>query len=103
LIKCNECGLCKESCPVFRVVKRETLSPRGFAIMKKEEKFDKLFYLCSLCNNCKVSCPYGVDLALEETRAYVAKKGEATKEMQKVIGNLRETGNPYGIKTKTEE
>jgi len=65
--------------------------------MIKERKFDKLFYLCSLCNNCKVSCPYDVDLNLEETRRYVAKEGEATPEMKQVIENLRKTGNPYGI------
>jgi len=65
--------------------------------MQKKEQFDKLFYMCSLCNNCKVACPYGVDLKLEETRQYVAQHGQATEPMKEVIANLRRTGNPYGI------
>ncbi|MDP3918276.1 MAG: (Fe-S)-binding protein [Nanoarchaeota archaeon] len=97
MINCNECGLCKESCPVYRIVKRESLSPRGFAIMKKKEVFHKFFYICSLCNNCNLACPYGIDLKLEENREFVAKKGQATEEMEKIIENLRQTGNPYGI------
>ena len=100
LIKCSECGLCKEACPVFRVVKRETVSPRGFAIMQQEQKFDKMFYLCSLCNNCTFACPYDVELNLEETRKYVAENGQATEAMKRVIKNLRETGNPFGISQK---
>jgi Fe-S oxidoreductase len=98
LIKCIECGLCRESCPVFKVVRRESVSPRGFAIMKKKEQFNKLFYLCSLCNNCKISCPYDVDLELEKTREYVAKHGEPTEAIKEVIENLKETGNPYGVR-----
>ena len=69
--KCNECGLCRENCPVFRVVKKESVSPRGFAILQKKEHYEKVFLLCTLCNNCKVVCPYKVDLNLLETREKV--------------------------------
>ena len=82
---------------MYKIVRRESVSPRGFAIMQKQQKFDKLFYMCALCNNCKVSCPYDVELNLEETRKYLAKNGETTKAMRQVIENLKETGNPYGI------
>ena len=65
--------------------------------MQKAEHWDKLFYMCSLCNNCKTGCPYGVDLKLQETREFVTKHGHATDAMKKVIENLKLTGNPYGI------
>ena len=82
---------------MYRVVRRETVSPRGFAIMQKKEKFHKLFYLCALCNNCKSNCPYDVDLKLEEMREYVAEHGKPTEAMKEIIENLRRTGNPYGL------
>lgn len=97
MIKCNECGLCKESCPVFRVVKKESLSPRGFAILKEKGVYDKSMYVCSLCNNCKSSCPYGVDLKLEEMREYILKNCGETDVIREMIENLRRTGNPYGL------
>ncbi len=96
MIKCNECGLCKENCPVFRVVKKESVSPRGFAIMKEKGFADKAMYICSLCNNCKSVCPYGVDLKLEDMREYVLKNGGETEAIREIIENLRRTGNPYG-------
>jgi len=97
MIKCNECGLCKENCPVFRVVKKESVSPRGFAAMQKKGVFDKAMLLCSLCNNCKSVCPYGVDLRLGEMREYVLKNGGETAGTKEIIENLRKYGNPYGI------
>ena len=97
MIKCNECGLCKENCPVFRVVKKESVSPRGFAILKEKGVYDKVMYICSLCNNCKSVCPYGVDLKLGEMREYVLKNGGETPATKEIIENLRQFGNPYGI------
>jgi len=97
LIKCNECGLCRENCPVFRVVKRESVSPRGFAVLTQKQKFDKIMYVCSLCNNCKTVCPYGVDLKLNEMREYVLANGGETAALKSLMENLRNTGNPFGV------
>jgi len=95
--KCNECGLCKEDCPVFRVLRRESVSPRGFAILQKLEKHDKIFYLCTLCGNCTKVCPYGVDLKLLEFREQLVENGVETSGNKKVIDSLRKNGNPYGV------
>ena len=99
MIKCNQCGLCKENCPVFRVVRRESVSPRGFATLIDKNHFDKVLYLCSLCNNCKTVCPYGVDLKLEDVREQVLANGGEPIALREMIENLRNTGNPYGITT----
>ena len=98
MIKCIECGLCRDACPVFKTVRRESVAPRGFAILEKKENYHKMFYLCTLCNNCRVKCPYDVDLKLGEIRVHVAKEGKATEKILEIIENLRETGNPYGVK-----
>ncbi len=95
--RCNECGLCKENCPVFRALKRESVSPRGFAILQKKEVYDKIIFLCSLCGNCKHACPYGVDLDLLKFRQKVLEKGVESSANKKVINNLRSSGNPYGV------
>ena len=94
--RCNECGMCKEDCPVFRALKRESVSPRGFAILQKKEVYDKIVYLCSLCGNCIKSCPYGVDLKLREFREKTVENNVESSGNKKVIDNLRKFGNPYG-------
>lgn len=58
-------------------------------------------YVCSLCNNCKSVCPYGVDLKLGEMREYVLANGGETPGLKMLIENLRATGNPYGIVSKS--
>jgi len=97
--KCNECGMCKESCPVYRTLKRESVSPRGFAILQKKEVYDKIVYLCSLCGNCKEVCPYGVDLKLQEFREKLVEHRVESSSNKKVIDNLRKYGNPYGAES----
>ena len=96
-MKCNECGLCRESCPVFDVLKRESVSPRGFAVLQKKEVLDKMFYLCVLCGNCERECPYQVKLKLSEVREKLVEQGIETENNKKMIENLRKTGNPYGF------
>ena len=97
MARCNECGMCREACPVFKVLRRESVSPRGFAILQKEEKYDKIVYLCSLCNNCKVACPYGVDLKLRRFREKLVENKVESSGNKVVINNLRKSGNPYGV------
>jgi heterodisulfide reductase subunit D len=97
--KCNECGMCKENCPVYRALKRESVSPRGFAILQKKEVYDKIVYLCSLCGNCKEVCPYGVDLKLQEFREKLVENRVESSSNKKVIDNLRKYGNPYGAES----
>jgi Fe-S oxidoreductase len=95
--KCNECGLCREACPVFSVLRRESVSPRGFAVLIKKEAKDKMFYLCSLCNNCERVCPYGARLKLLRNRERLVDEGVETKGGKEVIENLKRYGNPYGL------
>ena len=66
--KCTICGMCKTNCPTFSVMKSEVASPRGKAILKKENKLDLIFYECTLCGSCVINCPSNVDLD-EEIRS----------------------------------
>ena len=95
--KCNECGLCREACPVFSVLRRESVSPRGFAVLMKKEVKDKMFYLCTLCKNCERVCPYGVRLKLLENREGLVENKVETNGAKEVIENLKKCGNPFGL------
>jgi len=68
---CIRCGLCMNTCPVYRQLYFEGASPRGkVQLIKKvlegklepSENFYRLLSTCLLCETCAVSCPSGVKL-----------------------------------------
>ncbi len=40
--KCTKCGLCKELCPVFKIIREEPYSPRGRVIILDNDVYDKI-------------------------------------------------------------
>lgn len=94
--RCSLCGYCNSNCPVFQVVRKEAVSPRGFAILEKKEMLDKVFYACTLCNACKEKCVINIDLKLRKVRQLLIEKGLETRAGKKMIENIRKFGNPYG-------
>lgn len=93
---CIECGLCRESCPVFTILRRENISPRGLAILAKEQNVSPLFYQCSLCRACRVVCPVGHDPDGENIRTKLLDQDVDTEVNREMISNIREYGNPFG-------
>jgi glycolate oxidase iron-sulfur subunit len=68
---CIRCGLCLNSCPVYRQLCFEGASPRGkIQLIKKvlegqleaSDHFGRLLGTCLLCETCSVTCPSGVKL-----------------------------------------
>ena len=98
LKRCSLCGLCKENCPVFKLIIEETVSPRGKAILLKKEILDKVFYMCTLCRSCEKICPAGVKLTdvFREARGNLVENGIETDKNIEMIKNIREFGNPFG-------
>lgn len=94
--KCILCGRCRESCPVYKAVMKETAAPRAKAILMRNSKSSKLFYLCTLCGACKQNCPLGVDLEIKENRAVLVKAGVESGPNKRMIENLRKYGHPFG-------
>ncbi|MBL7100479.1 MAG: (Fe-S)-binding protein [Nanoarchaeota archaeon] len=96
--KCTECGLCRNSCPLFILLKKETISPRGKAKLLKENINDEIFFACTLCKSCTVACPLGLELGKEfiEQRAKLEKENKTTKANKLLIENVRKYGNPLG-------
>jgi len=79
--KCIKCGLCKELCPVFKLIREEQYSPRGHAILLSNKIFDKIVFDCSLCKACEEKCPLDLKICT------------AIRKARQVL-NLREKENP---------
>jgi glycolate oxidase iron-sulfur subunit len=93
--KCVKCGYCLPVCPTYKVLEKESASPRGrIALVKAaaEAKIDVLEHLaepidlCLGCRACEVACPtevkYGVILEGAKQAIQSAKK---QKKMQKPL------------------
>jgi fumarate reductase (CoM/CoB) subunit B len=96
--KCVKCGLCKSLCPVFGVMREETVSPRGKAMLLNEKVYDKVVYSCSFCHACEKKCPLGIKLcdAFKKARKIMVLDGKETAGNKEMIKNIREEGNPFG-------
>ncbi|NOX61639.1 MAG: (Fe-S)-binding protein [Chloroflexi bacterium] len=93
---CIECGLCREVCPMFLILRQERISPRGLAILADEGVASVTFYQCTLCRACRVVCPVGHDPAGERIRGQVVAQGVETEANRIMIANIRQYGNPFG-------
>lgn len=96
--KCVKCGMCKSLCPVFRIVREETISPRGKVLILEKDIYDKIVYECSLCKACEEKCPLNLKLcdAFRKARKVLVESGKETKENKEMIKNIRKDGNPFG-------
>ncbi len=97
--KCNTCGLCKSNCPVFLATKKETKSPRAKIILLRDNVITEEFHYCLQCGACKGDCPSEIDIPKEvrNARIKLIEKKEESEENIKLMKNLREKGNIYGI------
>lgn len=62
--KCSKCGLCKNACPIWKVLKTEESYPRGkmnllnlFNGRFPSKELVKIIDTCSLCEKCDELCP----------------------------------------------
>jgi glycolate oxidase iron-sulfur subunit len=95
--KCTRCGLCKELCPVFRVLREEQTSPRGHAILLSNKIFEKILFDCTLCRACEIKCPFNLEIckAIKKARLVLNLKGKENQENKKAFKKIEEKTNPY--------
>jgi len=83
--RCNKCGLCTTSCPVYQQVLIEAANPRGRIQLVKyflegkiplSKRFKEIILTCLLCETCVVNCPSGVrhDQVFNDLRAELVKQ-----------------------------
>lgn len=95
---CIKCGMCKSLCPVFKVLKEESISPRGHSILITEKVLEKSLYLCTLCKLCEKNCPLKIKIseAVRKSREVMVLKNNELENNKELIKNIRKTGNPFG-------
>lgn len=95
---CIKCGMCKSLCPVFKILKEESISPRGHAILVSEKTLEKSLYQCTLCKMCEKKCPLNIKVteAVRKAREAIVLNGKGLQSNEEMMKNVRETGNPFG-------
>jgi glycolate oxidase iron-sulfur subunit len=95
--KCIKCGLCKELCPVFKVLREEQSSPRGHAILLSNKIYDKIVFDCTLCKACEEKCPLNLKIctAIRKARQTLNLKDKEQEKNKEMLKKLEEVKNPY--------
>jgi len=95
--KCIKCGFCKELCPIFKVLRDESLSPRGHAIFLSNKIYEKIVFDCTLCKACEEKCPLSLKLctAIRKSRQVLNLKEKEHPENAKMLKRATEGKNPY--------
>ena len=104
---CIRCAYCLEECPVRLRKGWDTDGPRGKIILAygllsgdiepSEEVAGKMFQ-CTTCRDCISKCPANVRIVdiVTAARAALVREGFAGEAHERVVGNVRATGNIYG-------
>ena len=96
---CTLCGICKFSCPTYKIFFDESTAPRGKATMLKKGLPSKYFYLCTLCKACEEACILkNIDVVekIRDFRKELVDIGMTTEANERMIKHIREFGNPFG-------
>lgn len=113
------CGFCREDCPIFTQVRKESTYARGIsAIMlalldgsiQPSEHLAKNFSFCTTCGWCTERCPINVEYPtrpknlhidmpkmVEAFRADLVERGLVPSKVKEVLLNIRRTFNPWGL------
>jgi glycolate oxidase subunit GlcD len=106
IMACLMCGFCRAGCPIYQETSVESENARGRVILaynlltgklKPSKELAEKFYACTLCMNCKATCPAGVQVSeiVESTRRRLVKEGLLPEIHKALLRNISEYGNPF--------
>ena len=106
--KCRFCWMCRHLCPVQHQTGKELNTPRAKGLLlsmvsKNAAEFDKdmaeAMYECMLCDACVNDCCTGYQppLFIREARTEAVACDLAPEAVMKLIENVEESGNIYGV------
>lgn len=104
---CRFCWMCRHVCPIGNATGQERNTSRARALtlslvergaVKLSDVIDNV-YECALCGGCTNNCMTGWDPVkfTKEVRLEAMLNGEAPEYINKLVDNIEETGNAYGI------
>jgi Fe-S oxidoreductase len=93
---CNLCGICNLHCPIYAILKKESVGPRLKAFLAKKKDYKEVFFLCTECGACLQSCPAQIDLECLEIRKQIVEKGAEPPANKIMRENIQKFNNPFG-------
>ena len=106
---CRFCWMCRHICPIGNATGKECNTARARALSlslvrrgaaKLEGDIVDNVYECALCGGCTADCATGYDPVIftKETRLAAALEGNMPAYVEKLLANIEESGNIYGVK-----
>ena len=106
IVACIQCGFCRLGCPTYANSTLEAMNARGRVTLAFQmlsgslEPNDELverLYQCTMCLNCKYTCPAQVDLSaiVQAARQRLVQKGHMPEVFTKLMEDMVELGNPF--------
>jgi glycolate oxidase subunit GlcD len=106
IMACLMCGFCRGGCPIYKETLVESKNARGRIILaynlltgkiKPSKELAEKFYACTMCMNCKVTCPAGVQVAdiIEAARRRLTQEGYLPEVHKALLENISDYGNPF--------
>lgn len=97
--ECAHCGLCKARCGVFKILKEEHLSPRGYGNLLTKKVMDKVLFKCNLCKSCEENCPLNLKIcdAILKAREAMVLRGNGLKKNEERVRSIMKN-NGLGVK-----
>jgi len=106
ILACIQCGFCRLGCPIFAETALESRNARGHVILafnlmtgaiQPSQELADSFYQCTMCLNCKATCPAGIMVAdiVEGARKRLVEVGYLPDIFLPMLESLREEGNPF--------
>lgn len=86
-------GIDNEGCAVFRVMRKDSFSPKGKAIILDSGYYGDILYKCNMCRAC------GSELCntFQKARQVMVLKRKELEANKRMMENLKNTGNIYGM------
>jgi len=106
ILACIQCGFCTLGCPTYAHAQVETQNARGrislalalmSGLMDPTEEMAKRLYECTLCLNCKYTCPAQVNVTqiIQAARTRVYQAGLNPQGYLTAYESIQEHGNPF--------
>ena len=106
ILACIQCGFCTLGCPTYATRQIETQNARGrislayyllSGRLEPSAEMAERLYECTLCLNCKFTCPAAVDVTkiLQAARTRVYESGKNPEGFALAYQSITDNGNPF--------